>query len=366
MGRRAARASGRVDDRVLTSFMTELDGLEARGNMLVVAATNRRESLDPALLRPGRLGDLVLEIPRPSWRRPAPFSSATCRRSCRTRATSRGRPPRRHRHGGVAALRAQRRRGVGDDGLPRRHPTRRSSRAIWSAAPCSPTSPARPSSARACARRRAAYRASAATTPWRPSAQELDRAVAALTPLNCHAHLPGLPQDLAVARVQTATARHAAPHRYSARRSGSHHADPEDPRRRRRAEQLHPGRVRRRRHRPDRLAPAPRRRPRRVGRRRRPPREAIDWGRCICRRTADAPTSTRTISSCACRNAQRVRPRGVLAGHAGMARDAMHARTRMPAGCRLQALANCSDGQGNSYGSHVSVLLTRAAWDDIR
>lgn len=55
----------RVDDRVLTALMTELDGLESRGNVLVVAATNRREALDPALLRAGRLGDLVLEIPRP-------------------------------------------------------------------------------------------------------------------------------------------------------------------------------------------------------------------------------------------------------------------------------------------------------------
>jgi proteasome-associated ATPase len=55
-----------VDDRVLTALMTELDGLEARGNILVVAATNRREALDPALLRAGRLGDLILEIPRPN------------------------------------------------------------------------------------------------------------------------------------------------------------------------------------------------------------------------------------------------------------------------------------------------------------
>ena len=58
-------AISHVDDRVLNAFMTELDGLEARGNILVVAATNRREALDPALLRPGRLGDLELEVPRP-------------------------------------------------------------------------------------------------------------------------------------------------------------------------------------------------------------------------------------------------------------------------------------------------------------
>jgi proteasome-associated ATPase len=64
----AARGASlmRVDDRVLTSFMAELDGFEDRGNVLVVAATNRRDALDPALLRPGRLGDLVIEIPRPN------------------------------------------------------------------------------------------------------------------------------------------------------------------------------------------------------------------------------------------------------------------------------------------------------------
>lgn len=58
----------RVDDRVQTAFMTELDGLEGRGNILVVAATNRRDAIDPALLRPGRLGDLVLDVPRPDAR----------------------------------------------------------------------------------------------------------------------------------------------------------------------------------------------------------------------------------------------------------------------------------------------------------
>ena len=58
----------RVDDRVLTAFMTELDGLSCRGNVLVVGATNRRDAIDPALLRPGRLGDLVLEVPRPNMK----------------------------------------------------------------------------------------------------------------------------------------------------------------------------------------------------------------------------------------------------------------------------------------------------------
>lgn len=53
-------------DDVLTALMAELDGLESRGNILVVASTNRRDVLDPALLRPGRLGDVIIEVPRPN------------------------------------------------------------------------------------------------------------------------------------------------------------------------------------------------------------------------------------------------------------------------------------------------------------
>ncbi len=56
----------RIDDRVLNAFMAELNGLEDRGNILVIAATNRLDALDPAIVRPGRLGDKVLEIPRPN------------------------------------------------------------------------------------------------------------------------------------------------------------------------------------------------------------------------------------------------------------------------------------------------------------
>jgi len=60
---------GGVDDRVMTAFLAELNGLESRGNVLVVCATNRRDALDPALLRSGgRLGDIILEIPRPNRR----------------------------------------------------------------------------------------------------------------------------------------------------------------------------------------------------------------------------------------------------------------------------------------------------------
>ncbi|KAJ8608807.1 hypothetical protein CTAYLR_009350 [Chrysophaeum taylorii] len=56
-----------VTDRVVNQLLTELDGLDARGQVYVVAATNRPELLDPALLRPGRVDKLLL-VPLPSKR----------------------------------------------------------------------------------------------------------------------------------------------------------------------------------------------------------------------------------------------------------------------------------------------------------
>ena len=51
-------------ERVVSQLLAELDGLAATPNVVVVAATNRMESLDPALLRPGRLESHV-EVPTP-------------------------------------------------------------------------------------------------------------------------------------------------------------------------------------------------------------------------------------------------------------------------------------------------------------
>jgi proteasome-associated ATPase len=68
IGQTRGNSHMRIHDNVLTAFMAELDGLESRGNILVVAATNQREALDPALLRAGRLGDLIIEVPRPNRR----------------------------------------------------------------------------------------------------------------------------------------------------------------------------------------------------------------------------------------------------------------------------------------------------------
>jgi proteasome ATPase len=59
------RSAHEIDDRVANAFMAELNGLEDRGNILVVTATNRLDSLDSAFTRSGRLGDLMLRVPRP-------------------------------------------------------------------------------------------------------------------------------------------------------------------------------------------------------------------------------------------------------------------------------------------------------------
>ncbi len=66
VGGNRGESAHRIDDRILTVFMAELNGLEERGNIIILAATNRMDSIDPALLRTGRLGDLVLHIPQPN------------------------------------------------------------------------------------------------------------------------------------------------------------------------------------------------------------------------------------------------------------------------------------------------------------
>jgi AAA family ATPase, CDC48 subfamily len=55
---------GEVERRVVAQLLTLMDGLESRGNVIVIAATNRAGAVDPALRRPGRF-DREIEIPLP-------------------------------------------------------------------------------------------------------------------------------------------------------------------------------------------------------------------------------------------------------------------------------------------------------------
>jgi transitional endoplasmic reticulum ATPase len=56
---RGGDSDSHVTERVISQLLTEMDGLESLHNVVVIAATNRPDMLDPALLRPGRFDRLV-------------------------------------------------------------------------------------------------------------------------------------------------------------------------------------------------------------------------------------------------------------------------------------------------------------------
>jgi transitional endoplasmic reticulum ATPase len=62
--RRGNGGDSNVGDRVIAQLLTEMDGIEGREGVIVLAATNRPDMIDPALLRPGRF-DLAVELQYP-------------------------------------------------------------------------------------------------------------------------------------------------------------------------------------------------------------------------------------------------------------------------------------------------------------
>lgn len=216
IGTTRSEGPGRIDRSVLTSFMAELDGLQARGNVLVIAATNRREALDPALLREGRLGDLVLEIPRPTMNAarailerhlPArvPYSADTdgageTRRAVIDTAVSRLYAP--NGEGEVASIMFR-------DG------TRRAIHARDVVSGAMLANVARATTERACLRELHTNEVGIRCSDVLDAIVDgLGNAVASLTPENCHAHVSGLPQDLAVVRVEPIVRRVRRPHQF--------------------------------------------------------------------------------------------------------------------------------------------------------
>ncbi|KAJ8106094.1 hypothetical protein ONZ43_g7179 [Nemania bipapillata] len=63
-GTRSNGSGGSGGVQAVTTLLTEMAGFEERGNVFVLAATNRPDALDPALLRPGRFDELIY-VPLP-------------------------------------------------------------------------------------------------------------------------------------------------------------------------------------------------------------------------------------------------------------------------------------------------------------
>ncbi|RLJ06765.1 MAG: AAA family ATPase, partial [Candidatus Aenigmatarchaeota archaeon] len=65
--RRGLEVGTRVSETVVSQILTEMSGLEELHNVVVIAATNRPDILDPALLRPGRFDRQIL-VPAPDYK----------------------------------------------------------------------------------------------------------------------------------------------------------------------------------------------------------------------------------------------------------------------------------------------------------
>lgn len=64
------RVAGEAEKRLVAQLLTLMDGLEARANIVVIAATNRPDSIDEALRRPGRFDrEIVIGVPDEKGRR---------------------------------------------------------------------------------------------------------------------------------------------------------------------------------------------------------------------------------------------------------------------------------------------------------
>ncbi len=64
---RGSRFDSGVTDRIVNQLLTELDGIEPLRKVVVIAATNRPDIIDPALLRPGRF-DRLIYVPPPDFK----------------------------------------------------------------------------------------------------------------------------------------------------------------------------------------------------------------------------------------------------------------------------------------------------------
>jgi transitional endoplasmic reticulum ATPase len=72
--------AGGAGDRVVNQLLTEMDGMSSKKSVFIIGATNRPDIIDPALMRPGRL-DQLLYIPLPDYESRVSVFKAVLRKS---------------------------------------------------------------------------------------------------------------------------------------------------------------------------------------------------------------------------------------------------------------------------------------------
>uniref|UniRef100_A0A5S6QAD7 vesicle-fusing ATPase n=1 Tax=Trichuris muris TaxID=70415 RepID=A0A5S6QAD7_TRIMR len=72
--------AGGAADRVINQILTEMDGMTSKKNVFIIGATNRPDIIDPAILRPGRLDQLIY-IPLPDEKSRAAILKAALRKT---------------------------------------------------------------------------------------------------------------------------------------------------------------------------------------------------------------------------------------------------------------------------------------------
>lgn len=72
--------AGGAADRVINQILTEMDGMSSKKNVFIIGATNRPDIIDPAILRPGRLDQLIY-IPLPDEKSRESILKANLRKS---------------------------------------------------------------------------------------------------------------------------------------------------------------------------------------------------------------------------------------------------------------------------------------------
>merc|ERR1712121_587763 len=80
--------AGGASDRVINQILTEMDGMGSKKNVFIIGATNRPDIIDPAILRPGRLDQLIyIPLPDDGSKMARGFSGADlteiCQRACK-------------------------------------------------------------------------------------------------------------------------------------------------------------------------------------------------------------------------------------------------------------------------------------------